>query len=178
MARRSIAARRRGRALRDRRASHALTRTVPIEGANAAKPQMRRVRVSPDNDMWWCRRTRTPMRRSFSPTASSRSRRSRPRSRPWALASRRRQACLSVLPRRRGGVRVRARNRARDANFRHRRRLRVHRRLSLKRIASTRMANRKKAMGQGLLLFLFPIRYWPPLVLFRKAAQNREPLRP
>ena len=29
--------------------SHALARTVAIEGANAAKPQMRRVRVSPDN---------------------------------------------------------------------------------------------------------------------------------
>ena len=29
--------------------SHAVLRTVPIEGANAAKPQMRRVRVSPDN---------------------------------------------------------------------------------------------------------------------------------
>ena len=29
--------------------THAVLRTVPIEGANAAKPQMRRVRVSPDN---------------------------------------------------------------------------------------------------------------------------------
>ncbi len=29
--------------------THALLRTVPIEGANAAKKQMRRVRVSPDN---------------------------------------------------------------------------------------------------------------------------------
>ena len=30
-------------------ASHALLRTVPIEGADASKKQMRRVRVSPDN---------------------------------------------------------------------------------------------------------------------------------
>jgi YVTN family beta-propeller protein len=29
--------------------THAVLRTVPIEGANGAKPQMRRVRVSPDN---------------------------------------------------------------------------------------------------------------------------------
>lgn len=29
--------------------THELLRTVPIDGANAAKPQMRRVRVSPDN---------------------------------------------------------------------------------------------------------------------------------
>ena len=32
------------------RARHAVTRTVPIDGANPDKKQMRRVRVSPDND--------------------------------------------------------------------------------------------------------------------------------
>ena len=32
------------------RASHAVTRTVPIDGANPEKKQMRRVRVSPDNN--------------------------------------------------------------------------------------------------------------------------------
>ena len=68
--------------------SHALRQTVAIDGADASKRQMRRVRVSPDNNMWWCRPTRITTRRSTRPTASSRSRRFRPRSRPWASASR------------------------------------------------------------------------------------------
>ena len=79
----------RRRILCDRRA-HAMryAQTVPIDGADASKRQMRRVRVSPDNKYVVVSSNQDDHAAIYQADGLGRSRRFRPRSRPWASASR------------------------------------------------------------------------------------------
>ena len=112
--------------------AHAIVRTVPIEGANAERKQMRRVRVSPDNAyvvvssnqdahaaIYQRRRAQTDRLDPHQKIADGF------RLRPG------RQARLCLLPRRRRSVRVRACHRPGHAHVPDRGRLRVHRGVSL-----------------------------------------------
>ena len=112
--------------------THAVLRTVPIEGANAAKPQMRRVRVSPDNRYVVVSSNQDHHAAIYAADGVKAHRVIPDQEGTDGLRlCARRQARLSVLPRRRGGVRVRAGERPRHAHVRDRGRLRIHRRLSL-----------------------------------------------
>ena len=79
--------------------THAVLRTVPIDGANAAKPQMRRVRVSPDNRYVVVSSNQDHHAAIYAADGLKADRHVPDQKRAdglWLCA--RRQACLSVLP--------------------------------------------------------------------------------
>ncbi len=103
--------------------SHALRRTVAIDGADASKKQMRRVRVSPDNKYVVVSSNQDHHAAIYEAARAAADRVVSDQEIAHGLRLRgRRQARLSLLPRRRRGVRVRARDRARDAHVRRPRR--------------------------------------------------------
>ena len=108
--------------------THALHRTLAIEGAPGEANQLRRVRVSPDG-RYVCVSSHVDNYAAVYDafTLDQIAGFPTPQGADGLRLCRRRRARLSVLPRRRGDAGIRAGHRPRHARIRHRRRLRVHR---------------------------------------------------